>query len=49
MFTDEINVGVLIRRRAPFDRPNIFTIFGSETNRISAVIRNINQNAKEAA
>ena len=46
----EINIEALMKGRAPFDRPKFFTLFGSEAqNRIFAVVRSINQNAKEAA
>ena len=46
----EINMEALMKGRAPFDRPKFFTLFGSEAqNRIFAVIRSINTNAREAA
>lgn len=46
----EINIEALMKGRAPFDRPKFFTLFGSEAqNKIFAVIKSINQNAKEAA
>lgn len=46
----EINIDALMKGRAPFDRPKFFTLFGSEAqNKIFAVIKSINQNAKEAA
>lgn len=46
----EINIEALMKGRAPFDRPKFFTLFGSEAqNRIFAVVRSINQNAKETA
>lgn len=46
----EINMEALMKGRAPFDRPKFFTLFGTEAqNRIFAVVRSINQNAREAA
>uniref|UniRef100_UPI00388DE270 type I restriction endonuclease subunit R n=1 Tax=Treponema sp. TaxID=166 RepID=UPI00388DE270 len=46
----EINMDALMKGRAPFDRPKFFMLFGKEAqNRIFAVVRNINMNAKEIA
>ncbi len=46
----EINMEALMKGRAPFDRPKFFTLFGSEAqNKIFAVVRSINQNARIAA
>ena len=46
----EINVDALMKGRAPFDRPKLFTVFGTEAqNRIFAVVRSINMNAREVA
>lgn len=46
----EINMEALVKGRAPFDRPKFFTIFGTEAqNKIFAVLRNINENAKDIA
>jgi type I restriction enzyme R subunit len=46
----EINMEALMKGRAPFDRPKFFTLFGSEAqNKIFAVIRNINMNARDVA
>ena len=44
----EINIEALMKGRAPFDRPKFFTLFGTEAqNRIFAVVRNINMNARD--
>ncbi len=46
----EINMDALMKGRAPFDRPKFFTLFGTEAqNRIFAVVRSINMNAREVA
>ena len=46
----EINMEALMKGRAPFDRPKFFMLFGKEAqNKIFAVVRNINMNAKESA
>lgn len=46
----EINMDTLMKGRAPFDRPKFFTLFGTEAqNRIFAVVRSINMNAREVA
>lgn len=46
----EINMDALMKGRAPFDRPKFFMLFGKEAqNRIFAVVRNINMNAREVA
>ena len=46
----EINMDALMKGRAPFDRPKFFTLFGTEAqNRIFAVVRSINKNAREVA
>ncbi len=46
----EINIDALMKGRAPFDRPKLFTLFGTEAqNKIFSVIKTINQNAKVAA
>lgn len=46
----EINMEALMKGRAPFDRPKFFTLFGSEEqNKIFAVVRNINENARKVA
>lgn len=45
----EINMDALMKGRAPFDRPKFFMLFGKEAqNKIFAVVRNINMNAREA-
>ena len=44
----EINIEALMKGRAPFDRPKFLTLFGTEAqNRIFAVVRNINMNARD--
>ncbi len=46
----EINMDALMKGRAPFDRPKFFMLFGKEAqNRIFALIRNLNLNARETA
>lgn len=46
----EINMEALMKGRAPFDRPKFFTLFGSEAqNKIFAVVRSINENARRIA
>ena len=46
----EINMEALMKGRAPFDRPKFFTLFGSEAqNKIFAVVRSINENARKIA
>lgn len=46
----EINMDALMKGRAPFDRPKFFMLFGKEAqNRIFAVVRNINMNARDVA
>ena len=46
----EINMDALMKGRAPFDRPKFFMLFGKEAqNKIFAVVRNINMNAREVA
>ena len=46
----EINMDALMKGRAPFDRPKFFMLFGKEAqNRIFAVVRSINMNAREVA
>lgn len=45
-----INMDALMKGRAPFDRPKFFTLFGTEAqNRIFAVVRSINLNARDVA
>lgn len=46
----EINMDALMKGRAPFDRPKFFMLFGKEAqNKIFAVVRNINMNARDVA
>ncbi len=46
----EINMEALMKGRAPFDRPKFFTLFGKDAqNRIFALVRNLNLNAKDVA
>ena len=46
----EINLEALMRGKLPFDRPKVFALFGNEAqNKIFALIRNLNLNAKDVA
>lgn len=40
----------LMKGRAPFDRPKFFTLFGGEAqNKIFAIVRSVNENARVVA
>ena len=46
----EINMEALMRGKLPFDRPKVYALFGEEArNRIFAVVKNINMNARDVA
>ena len=46
----EINLEALMRGKLPFDRPKVYALFGSEAqNKIFALIKNLNLNAKDVA
>lgn len=46
----EVNMESLMKGRAPFDRPKFFTLFGTDAqNKIFAIVRSINENARRVA